>query len=341
MARRTNEWKLGLFVVASAAVAIGALIWLGANRLQRETLEVVTFFDEPVDGLDPGSPVKYLGVTIGQVKTISLAEDTRHVKVTTEIFVDELVRLDLPTDLPTQEEQVDSGLRVQLVTSALTGVSYLEGSFFDVEDNPPPEYPFPIPSNTVHTVPSTLKSLETGLVDAMKSIPEVVEHTSHILERFESAMDDIQFRKLSNQAIEMMASLQERLDKLDEMPVLVEGEAAMSEARLALSEIRVVVQDLAGENGRIVALLERYDEVGSDLQLAIRDANLPRASESLQTMSGDVGSAANELGLLSVELRSDLVYMRRALRSLSSLSSSLERDPGALLHGRTVQTRPK
>ena len=59
----TNHWKLGLFVLISLFVMIAALFWLGARRFQRTSFPAVTYFDESVQGLDVGSPVKFRGGT--------------------------------------------------------------------------------------------------------------------------------------------------------------------------------------------------------------------------------------------------------------------------------------
>lgn len=340
MSGRGNEWKLGLFIVSAMAVGVAVLIWLGASRLQRKSFEAVAFFDETVDGLDPGSPVKYLGVTIGQVTRIGLAPDARHVRVTTEIYVDALKRNDLPTEFPNESALGDSGLRIQLVSSALTGVAFLEGRIFDPGESPIPDYPFDVPPNTVHTAPSTLKALETGLLDAMNAIPRVVEESVNILERVESAIEELQLRQVSGQVLELMASLKQRLDTFEEIPLLAEGATTMVEAREAIVEIRKVMDGIGGKDGSLSKVIARYDDLGADLQGAIRDADLPGTTASLRGLGDDAGGAAREVALLSAELRAELGLMREAFQSVQVLAASLERDPGSLVHGKTTQRRP-
>ena len=66
-AARTNPWKLGLFVVSGFVIAFASLVWLGSQSLDRQTQRVITYFDESVQGLEVGSPVKFRGVVIGSV----------------------------------------------------------------------------------------------------------------------------------------------------------------------------------------------------------------------------------------------------------------------------------
>ena len=64
----TSSWKLGLFVLSGLVLLIGSAFYLGARRLVRPSAEVVSFFDESVQGLEEGAPLKMRGVTIGKVK---------------------------------------------------------------------------------------------------------------------------------------------------------------------------------------------------------------------------------------------------------------------------------
>ena len=58
---RSNEWKVGAFVVGGVIAAVATLFWLGAARFNSETIERVTFLDESVQGLEVGAPVKVRG----------------------------------------------------------------------------------------------------------------------------------------------------------------------------------------------------------------------------------------------------------------------------------------
>ena len=135
MSAKTNQWKLGLFVVAGIAGVIAALAWLGLERFEREVRLAYTYFDEPVDGLDPGAPVKLRGVQIGEVVEIKIAENRKHIEVKAELYVDALVRIgfldpDNPRLWPEPFLPPELPLRAQLVSSLLTGISFIEVDFY-------------------------------------------------------------------------------------------------------------------------------------------------------------------------------------------------------------------
>jgi ABC-type transporter Mla subunit MlaD len=126
MSAPANRWKLGLFVLVGIAFLSSATLFFGARSLRKETVEYKSYLDESATGLDLGSPVKFRGVTIGNVSAIDIAPDRRHVAVTYQLGVTVLGSLGLAagrgqhTTLPAPPD-----LRVQLGSSGLTGVKYI------------------------------------------------------------------------------------------------------------------------------------------------------------------------------------------------------------------------
>src|SRR5262249_39357533 len=124
---QTNHWKLGLFVVTGLALALATIFWLGLRRLNRDAIPIVTYFDESVQGLDVGSPVKFRGVTLGTVSTITVAPDHRHVEVWMRIYTDELRRMGFDPAGPW-----DPGLRPQIASAGITGVKFVQFDTFSL-----------------------------------------------------------------------------------------------------------------------------------------------------------------------------------------------------------------
>jgi phospholipid/cholesterol/gamma-HCH transport system substrate-binding protein len=177
-----NNWKLGLFVVVGVLTMVIALFWLGARRFQRLSFPAVSYFDESVQGLDVGSPVKFRGVTVGNVGDITIAPDHRHVQVTSDIYVDALQRLGLGERAPRKgEEFINPLLRVQLVSAGITGVRFLQTDFFHPGRYPEPVLPFEAPWNYVPSVPSTLKSIGDTAMEVVNRLPDLETRISETL----------------------------------------------------------------------------------------------------------------------------------------------------------------
>src|SRR4051812_9204542 len=123
MSTPTNHWKLGLFVVVGVVMTLSTMAWLGARTLRKEVGRYYSYFDESVQGLEAGSPIKFRGVTIGSIAKIDIADDHRHVEVISELGKAELARLGLDVAVgpvaPGQPKKLEQGLglRVQLVSS--------------------------------------------------------------------------------------------------------------------------------------------------------------------------------------------------------------------------------
>jgi phospholipid/cholesterol/gamma-HCH transport system substrate-binding protein len=81
MPRKISPFQLGLFFLIGAAIAVGALIWVGATHLFESGKMYVTFFQNSVAGLDPGASVRYLGIKVGRVTAVGIAADRRLIRV--------------------------------------------------------------------------------------------------------------------------------------------------------------------------------------------------------------------------------------------------------------------
>ena len=84
---RTNNIKLGIFVLSGVAVLVLGLYLLGLKGdLFSRTIDVSARFGE-VNGLREGNNVRYAGIDVGTVKAITIVSDT-------EVVVDMMVRRD-------------------------------------------------------------------------------------------------------------------------------------------------------------------------------------------------------------------------------------------------------
>src|SRR4029453_1588461 len=182
--RTTNRWKLGLFIVVTVAMGIASLFWLAQGRFRRDTFLAVAYFDESVQGLEVGSPMKFRGVPRGVVSGNTIPPDRRHVQVTSEVYWDVMRRLGILTEKPTPRSTtpfIDADLRVQLATTGITGVKYLDVDVFDPARTPLPELPFPTPWNYIPSQPSTLKSLGAALTEVANRLPAIGDQASAVL----------------------------------------------------------------------------------------------------------------------------------------------------------------
>ncbi|MEJ7728269.1 MAG: MlaD family protein [Polyangiaceae bacterium] len=313
----TNHWKLGLFVVGSFALMLGVFAFVGAQSIKKEGVTYVSYFDESVQGLEVGSPVKYRGVTIGSVKKIDVAVDRRHVEVSSELALDLIKGLGIGEVKHAGDEttmHVPQDLRVQLASAGLTGVKFIGIDFFDISLYPAPSLPFQEPENYIPAAPSMMKGLEDSMTRTVQRIPDLAEDVGFILQKVNRILDDVEDKKLSDRALATIETtnslLGEARNKLRDLDT----------AKLS-KEATGTLENLNKSVGRINSMLARVEGDQGIL------GNMERASLAV----GDVARDAN--GLES-ELEKTMRDVQDAAKSIRKLTDALERDPDMLLKGR-------
>jgi len=68
-------FRVGLFVLGGIVLAVATILIVGGGRLFARPVLMETVFDESVQGLDVGAPVKLRGVKLGSVSWIGFVGD--------------------------------------------------------------------------------------------------------------------------------------------------------------------------------------------------------------------------------------------------------------------------
>ena len=332
-ATATNEWKVGAFIVSAVALLVAALFWLGAKRFDVEVVERVTYFDESVQGLEVGSPVKIRGVTIGKVVAILIAPDQRLVEVRAELRAEAMRRINLfDGDEDGAEAPALGEMRIIIAAQGITGVKYLEADFFPA-DTPKLDLSFTPPATYVPSAPSTLKNLEDAVRGLAEELPIVMRDTRSLIRTLDARLEELDTGRLSA----AFASLAEEASRtLDQS---AEGSLA-SELAETLVALRRVAATLEGDEGVMATFAEDVSAARRSL-----DATLARVDDALEGVDlGATNAAADRLivageelvrgGLPAArELPALLADLRAAARRIERLAAMVERDPGALLRG--------
>jgi phospholipid/cholesterol/gamma-HCH transport system substrate-binding protein len=321
MAAPTNHWKLGLFVVVGFFVAMGTVVTLGARSLEKTTVKYRSYFDESVQGLDVGSPVKFRGVTIGSVSAIGIAPDHQHVEVRCELVVDQLndLGLNVVGDRRAPRIAVPPELRVQLGSAGITGVKFVLIDFFSIPDNPIMPLPFPVPDNYIPSARSTMKNLEDSVVHAVDRFPEVAGQIVAMLGRVNRILDDVDSHHLPDKlgaalshADRVMGDVQVAVRGVDSPKLAASAEETMDNLNATMTRMNAMLERVQGNKGLL--------------------ASAERASNAV----GDVARNANGLGR---EVEETLRDVQQAADTIQRLGDALERDSDMLLKGRSKAAR--
>jgi phospholipid/cholesterol/gamma-HCH transport system substrate-binding protein len=299
MASQKTKFVVGLFLVCGIGIALLAFIWLGMSRYFEKGRFYVTYFNESVQGLDKDSPVKYRGVSVGRVHSISVAPDSKLVKVVLKIETGMVL---------------DINMVAQLKSVGITGSVFIEldQKKRDEPDRSPPlsfpsEYPIVAskPSELgqilsgIDEILNKIKGLDLeGIAAKIKSNLDTVETTVQeanvkgLARKFERSLDQLNQILDGHQWDKILTSTQETIREANGF--FVKGNAALAHAENAFAQAREILADKqhairqALENiNRVIdksaSLTAGADETFSLLRqnLLVSAQNLERASENL------------------------------------------------------------
>jgi phospholipid/cholesterol/gamma-HCH transport system substrate-binding protein len=318
MSAPTNHFKLGLFVIVGFAVALVTAMLFGGALAQKDMIRYHTYFNESVQGLDVGSPVKFRGVTIGHVCAIEIAPDHRMVDVVSDLDTLEIMRMGLTEagrKHGSERFSIPPDLRAQLNSQGVTGVKFVAIDFFDVKSNPSPQLPFVPPQN--HYIPaaaSMMKTLEDTITKAMERLPEMVDAVVMIMGRIDGLFATLERQDVSGKVVAtlgnadaVMATLQGALQRIDKQDLGSKASNTLSDLNVAMSKMNLVLDELSGKKGLL--------------------ASAQHATEAF----GEVGRAGQGT---QKELETTLRDVSEAAEAIRALVNAVERDPDMLLKGK-------
>jgi paraquat-inducible protein B len=299
MAAPTNHYKLGLFVLLGFGLAIAAAVLLGVASTRKETVKYHSYFNESVQGLDLGSPVKFRGVTIGNVSAIEIAPDHRMVDVVSELDTAEIKRMGLTEagvgKYGKTKFAVPPDLRAQLGSQGITGVKFIAIDFFDVKSNPPPELPFTAPKDHyIPAAPSMMKNLEDTITKAMDRLPEMVDAVVMIMGRVDRMLAVLEKENVAGKATstlghadEVMMTLQTTLTRIDKQDLGGKAAGTITDLNKAVNKMSAVLERLDGDKGLLASIKGASDSFGEmgkrDLEATLRDVS--EAAEAIRTLA--------------------------------------------------------
>jgi paraquat-inducible protein B len=330
MNKKISPTMIGAFVLGAMALIVIALLVFGSGRLFRQTRDFVLYFDNSVNGLRIGAPVKIKGVEIGSVKDIRLQlEKDKEPKIPVIIEVDlkKFISRGAISAAATAIDRealrktvVDRGLRGQLeMESLVTGLLFVALDFFpdtpinlvqqENADNKYPEIP---------TLPTTLEQAKDAVTQIFNKLEEIDFKT--LIASLESTVDGIKRTVNSPDLEATIRSLKQTMPKVDA-------------AVLSIRDLAVTLND----NSK--SLAANLEQTTTDTRASLKQAEeaLRQATATMKSAEGAVTNIETLTDLdspVNYELVKGLREVSAAARSLRSLTGYLERNPRALIFGK-------
>lgn len=322
MATKKQKIKVSIFLLMCIALmTVSTLVITGIY--QDAGMRYWLQFDESILGLYEGGLVEYLGVPVGNVREIYVANGRRaHV----DILID--------PDKVTLYEGVAGQLVLYSIAAGTMAVSLSGGD----PGNPPlPEY------SQIPTKPSTIEAISSQLTHILHDMSSIADQVNAQI----SQLDQSTVKDIVHQA---QGILNKGDAFLDDTGVLV------AEATEAVKDIRRHADTLAGEltarskdlerlAGKIEELADVVTVRAQELDVGALQQQVKVLLEEVtritlqmeQTMAGMQLVAADivhQTGNVEYSLRGTMNDLRDALGSVQALTNQLKDDPAALVRGR-------
>jgi phospholipid/cholesterol/gamma-HCH transport system substrate-binding protein len=306
MSVKTHYFRIGLFVLAGAALLIGALFAVGLKAYfgKREIFE--TYVTGKVENLSVGAVVTLRGVPIGKISAIQFIGTKypeykeQYVLIQFEVPKGTVWNAETANLQQTLDTEVARGLRARVQGQGLLGANILALEYID-----PRLYP-------VEPVPWTPKHYY------IPSAPNQFNRIMASLERSLGRAEDLDLAGLLDRAKTLIDAANRLVGNVNQIDFGHLGTNAGS----LLVEFRETARGL--------------QRTITDAQNAINGADLPAISRNTTAMEAKLSSAAVELRrvLASVDtgdLNSSLANIRAATDELTVLLHNLEQRPSSVL----------
>ncbi len=283
MATEARKVQVGIFVLVALVLGTTTLIWVGASRFFEDTSTMVSYFAESVQGLDPGSAVKYRGVPTGRVERVAIAPDGELIEVVMAINRENIKAL-----------KGDPSLRATLELSGITGLRYIEidrrtGDALEQA----PTLSFKPRYDVMPSARSSFRAIQTALGDVYDKfiqidVAGISTDARATLQAVRGLLTDPRLDALLTHFEGTARSTEQVANNLQQMTAGVELGPAVQQITAATTEARRLLAGLSesGVTSQLSTTLERVNRLALSTQQTVvaTQAAIERLDRSLATL---------------------------------------------------------
>jgi phospholipid/cholesterol/gamma-HCH transport system substrate-binding protein len=304
MSSKTRYYKIGVFVILGFILTVIGVIVFGAGKFFRKSITVETYFNQSVQGLDVGAPLKLQGVQIGNVKEIGFAfnryNTTRtYVLVRAEVYQESVGARKSLGRIPTAEERIstvkeliEKGLRLQLDSSGITGVAFLNMVYLDPKRYPPLEIDWQPESLYIPSAPGTITVVTQAIENLTRQLESIdikgiTNKVDQLLATTNRAVEEAQIAAVSQDIRRLLGKLENNSKNFNSILESKEVQQSLKDLSQAMENLSNASQEfpktMAGLNGSLREVNRLTSTQGQQLNLILED--LRSTSENLRELS--------------------------------------------------------
>ncbi len=329
MNNKANPTVIGAFIVGAVILIISSFLVFSSDSFFSKNHRFVVVFNESINGLQVGAPIKLYGVQIGHVTEIYVERDKKN-NMTLIPVVFEVDPRKIKDYINTQEKNwdetelnklIDSGLRMQLqLGSLLTGQLFIEALY--------------LPNTTVKLY---------GYKAELKEIPSIPSNSDEIQKTLRNVLNNIKTIDLG----ELFTNLQKIVRNIEQLTGSEETQTTLAALNTSMIDLQQIMSTLKKDAGLISHDLRKTINHADQLILSIDNNTSSLLKESrlavitgktaLQEINSALSSVKSLINInapISQDLQTALKELARAARSTRTMMDYLERHPDALIYGK-------
>jgi phospholipid/cholesterol/gamma-HCH transport system substrate-binding protein/paraquat-inducible protein B len=315
MSAKANYFKTGVFILSALTLGVIAIVVLSKGQWFEHVMYWETYFDESVQGLAVGSPIKYRGVQLGTVDAIEFVRD---------VYGPELGKEDLlrygryvlvrgtatppPRATDVEEElqrggMIAAGLRVRLASQGVTGLVYLEADYLNPKESPALEVPWKPRTTYLPSARSTVSVLSTALQNIARDLEKADIHSiardldSLVLE-VTNSVKEANVQVLSSQTGHVLTEFQGIAQQVRRLVVNRDFKSIISDAARTVEGTKDLVAELSQAAKQIKVASDKFPDTSARLERTVR-----RIDMLLANKSQDIEETVENLRAVSENLR--------------------------------------
>lgn len=319
---------LGASVFLGICIALAVISIVFAPDFFRPKTTIETYFKDSINGLSVGSPVKFRGVTIGEVTSIGLSSNIypkEHINLFSKEDSLAVVRMRIYMEgrelAKEASHLIKKGLRIQTQLAGLTGTIYLEMDFLNPRQYP--DNPIPISWVPHYLYIPSATSLTNEIIDNIENFLSAL-HSIDLPEN-DGGPDFLQ--RVSQTVISLNKTVS-NIDAAKIKQILGSMEEGINSANTALKETNVV---------QINQLLSQLTETAKGLSNLTGDQKAVQLIQQLNRLT----TSFNQMTQSNrYNLRSLLLNLAQVTSYIADLSQTLSSEPSSLFAPAATSNQP-
>jgi ABC-type transporter Mla subunit MlaD len=348
MTQKANFFKLGLFVLIAFGLGASFLIIFGAGQFFKKELLVETCFNESVQGLSIGSEVKYKGIQIGSVKSITSVASVYKTKsdyVLVIMALEEGISLGQTGDSAEERVQnaINDGLVIRLSFKGLTGVGYLETDY--AAKNPGDNLMITWTPDNIY-IPSQRSSMKqfgdsmTQILDSLAAmnVKGITKDIETLLKTLDTKANDFDINNISLLAASLLKELKETNQKISKAIETDKINHVLEDAQASFSELRGIVETSRVPLGSAINDFQKAASSTKNMAETLETKLSPKFDSLSVNLDKLVENLSAASGLIEhmVWLNSDRVKLimenlETTSENLKQMSKDIKQYPGRLI----------